>query len=78
MDNIDIKLRTKNVCKAAAWLGEGKIRHELENKMKFSINETLATVQKNIDTQLKKLNNDYNLEMKVGIGSAEVEKFELK
>jgi hypothetical protein len=46
--------------------------------MKFSINETLATVQKNIDTQLKKLNNDYNLEMKVGIGSAEVEKFELK
>lgn len=79
MDNIDIKLRTKNVLhKAAAWLGEGKIRHELENKMKFSINETLATVQKNIDTQLKKLNNDYNLEMKVGIGSAEVEKFELK
>ena len=79
MDNIDIQLKTKNILhKAAAWIGEGKIRNEMESKMKFSINKTIEEVQKNIDTQLKVINNKYDLEMKIGIGSADVESFELK
>lgn len=79
VENIDIQFKTKNVLhKAAAWIAEGKIRNELESKMKFSINQTIAEVQKNIDAQLQKINKDYNLEMKVGIGSADVENFEMR
>lgn len=79
MDNIDIQFKTKNVIhKAAAWIAEGKIRNELESKMKFSINETIAEVQKSINDQLKEFNKKYDLEMKLGIGSADVESFELK
>ena len=79
VENIDIQLKTKNVLhKAAAWLGEGKIRSELESRMKFSINQTIVEVQKNIDAQLEKVNKAYNLDLKVGIGSADVENFEMR
>ncbi len=79
MENIDIQLKTKNVIhKAAAWIAEGKIRHELESKLKFSIKETISEVQKNMDAQLKQFNEKYNMEMKIGIGSVDVESFELK
>ncbi|MBL0101952.1 MAG: DUF4403 family protein [Saprospiraceae bacterium] len=79
MENIDIQLKTKNVAhKAAAWIAEGKIRNELEKMLKFSIKDNLAEAQKNIDNQLKDLNAKYDLEMKIGIGSADVESFELK
>ena len=72
-------MKTKNVLhKAAAWLGEGKIRSELESRMKFSINQTIVEVQKNIDAQLEKVNKAYNLDLKVGIGSADVENFEMR
>lgn len=79
VENIDIQLKTKNVIhKAAAWIGEGKIRSELEKQLKFSINAIISDAQKNIDNQLKAFNAKYNLEMRIGIGSADVESFELK
>lgn len=79
MNDIDIQFRTKNVVhKAAAWIAEGKIRNELESKLKFSISETITEVQKSINNQLKTINEKYNLEMRIGIGSADVESFELK
>ena len=79
MDNIDIQFKTKNVIhKAAAWIAEGKIRNELANKMKFNVNESIAEVQKNIDLQLKEFNTIYDMEMRIGIGGADVESFQLK
>lgn len=79
MEDIDIQLKTKNVIhKAAAWIGEGKIRNELEKKLRFSITETLVTVQNKIDQHIETFNKKYDLEMKVAVGSADVESFELK
>lgn len=79
MDNVDIQFKTKNVIhKAAAWIAEGKIRNELESKMKFNINDALKDVQKNIDDQLNQFNKTYDMEMKIGIGGADVESFQLK
>ena len=79
MENIDIQFKTNNVIhKAAAWIAEGKIRNELQNKMKFNINDSIAEVQKNIDAQLKEFNTQYDMEMRIGIGGADVESFQLK
>jgi len=79
MDNLDIQLKTKNVLhKAAAWIGEGKIRNELESMLKFSIKDNLAGIQDNINTQMAEFNKAHDLEMKVKIGSIDVESFELK
>lgn len=79
MDNIDIQFKTKNVIhKAAAWIAEGKIRSELESKLKFNINDSLKDAQRNIDAQLKEFNTAYDIEMKIGIGGADVESFQLK
>lgn len=77
--DIDIQLKTKNVIhKAAAWIAEGKIRHELENMLKFSIRDNIKTAQQNLDAQLLQLNKKYDMDMKIGIGSADIESFELK
>lgn len=79
MDNLDIQLKTKNVLhKAAAWIGEGKIRKELESMLKFSIKDNIAGIQANINTQMADFNKKHDLEMKVKIGSIDVESFELK
>jgi hypothetical protein len=79
IENIDIQLKTKNVIhKAAAWIGEGKIRNELEKQLKFSINDIMIEAQKNMDAQLKDFNTKHDLEMRIGLGSADVESFELK
>lgn len=79
LTNIDISLKTKNIIhKAAAWIAEGKIRKELEKQLRFSINQTLREAQQSIDLQLKEFNTKYNIEMKIGIGSADIENFELK
>ncbi len=79
MDNIDVQLRTKNVIhKAAAWLAEGKIRKEIEAMLKFPINDYIIQAQKNINNQIKELNQAYNMEMKVNIGNVNIESFELK
>lgn len=79
MENIDIQFKTKNVLhKAAAWIAEGKIRQELEEKLTFNINETIRDVQKSIDNQLADFNKKYDLDMKLGLGSVGVESFKLK
>lgn len=79
MDNLDIQLKTKNVLhKAAAWIGEGKIRRELESMLKFSIKDNITVIQENINKQMADFNKLHDLEMKVKIGSIDVESFELK
>ncbi len=79
MTNIDISLKTKNVIhKAAAWIAEGKIRKELEKQLRFSINNIIKDVQSNINQQLKTVKDKNGIDMKIGIGSALVENFELK
>lgn len=79
MDNIDIELRTKNVIhKAAAWIGEGKIRKELESMLKFPINSYLSNAQKNIDVFLKDFYTAYGIALRVGIGRIDLESFELQ
>lgn len=77
--DLDISLKTKNVIhKAAAWIAQGKIRKDLEKQLRFSINSTLTDAQNNIDQQMKEFNDRYGIEMKVGIGSTDIENFELK
>ena len=79
MTDLDISLKTKNVIhKAAAWIAQGKIRKDLEKQLRFSINTTLTDAQNNIDQQMKDFNDKYGIEMKVGIGSTDIENFELK
>lgn len=79
LNDIDIQFRTKNMLyKAAAWIAEGKIRNELEKQMKFNINESVRVAQNSIDEQLKEFNTTYGMEMKIGIGGASVESFQLK
>jgi len=79
MQNTDIQFKTKNIIhKAAAWIAEGKIRNELESKMKFDIKDMVKDAQNNLDTQLKDFNAKYNMEMKIGIGAAEIESFQLR
>jgi hypothetical protein len=79
MDNIDIQFKTKNVIhKAAAWIAEGKIRNELQSKMKFDINQSIRDAQKSMDEQLRDFNSKYDMEMKIGLGGGDVESFILK
>ncbi len=78
LKNTDIQFKTKNVLhKAAAWIAEGKIRTELEEKLRFNINETITEVQKSIDTQLAEFNRKYDMEIRLGLGSVTVESFKL-
>lgn len=79
MTDIDISLKTKNIIhKAAAWIAEGKIRKELEKQLRFSVTNTIKDAQTNIDQQLKDFKQKYGIEMKIGIGSAIIDNFELK
>jgi len=46
--------------------------------LKFSIKDNIAGIQANINTQMADFNKKHDLEMKVKIGSIDVESFELK
>jgi len=75
----DIQVKTKNLLhKAAAWLGEGKIRSELEKKMRFSLRDMLAGAQQEVNAQLLEMKKKYDLDISVGLGSAQVESLELR
>ena len=77
--DIDISFRTKNVIhKAASWIAEGKIRKELAERMKFSVEEQLGEIQNTINAQVAEYNKKYDMEMKVALGSVTVESFELR
>jgi hypothetical protein len=79
VENIDIQLKTKNaIHKAAAWIAEGKIRNEMQKLLQFPISDNIEQLQNNINAQVANMNKLYDMEMKVGIGSIVVEKFELK
>lgn len=77
--DIDISFRTKNVIhKAASWIAEGKIRKELTERMKFSIDAQLEAIQNSVNAQVAEYNKKYDMEMKIKLGSVVVESFELK
>ena len=75
---LDIQFKTKNVIhKAAAWIAEGKIRHELESRLRFSLGEATRQMQATINQKLRELNQQYGMDVKVGLGSTSVENFEI-
>jgi hypothetical protein len=77
--DIDISFITKNVIhKAASWIAEGKIRKELAERMKFSVEEQLGEIQNSVNVQVAEYNKKYDMEMRVALGSVIVESFELK
>jgi len=76
--HLDIQFKTKNVIhKAAAWIAEGKIRNELESRLRFSLNEATQQMQATINEKLSQLNQQYGMDVKVGLGSTAAENFEL-
>jgi hypothetical protein len=78
VDQLDIKFKTKNVIhKAAAWIAEGRIRSELESRLRFSLNDATSQMQATINEKLRELNQKYKMDVKVGLGSTSVENFEL-
>ena len=75
----DIELRTKNVLhKTAAWLAEGKIKRELESQLTFSTDSYITQAQTSIDQMVKDIKTKYDIELKVALGKAGIETFELK
>ncbi|MBK9254874.1 MAG: DUF4403 family protein [Saprospiraceae bacterium] len=77
--DIDISFKTKNVIhKAASWIAEGKIRKELSERLKFSIEDSIDEIQNNINAQITAFNKNYEMDLQVRIGSVTIETFELK
>jgi hypothetical protein len=75
----DVQVKTKNVLhRAAAWLGEGKIRSEMEKQMRFPIDEKLVEAQQSINARLLEFNKKYDLDMVIGLGKTTVESFEMR
>ncbi|MBK8548247.1 MAG: DUF4403 family protein [Saprospiraceae bacterium] len=78
-ENIDIAFKTKNkIHKAAAWIAEGFIRKELTKMMTFPLEEKLDEIQNDINTQLKDINQEYNMDLKADLYSITSEHFEMK
>lgn len=74
----DIKFKTKNIFhSAAAWLGENKIKNEIEKKLVFNIDDQVAEVQKSINTYTKNLQDTYDMDLNIKLGSVVIEKFKL-
>ena len=71
--------KTKNkIHKAAAWIAEGFIRKELTKMMTFPLEEKLDEIQNDINTQLKDINQEYNMDLKADLYSITSEHFEMK
>jgi hypothetical protein len=74
LTNIDVSVKTGNVLhKAAAWLLQGKIRSELEKMTHIYINQYLETAQKSVDAQVDIMNKQYKFDLKVKLGSINIE-----
>ncbi|MBK6364157.1 MAG: DUF4403 family protein [Saprospiraceae bacterium] len=72
-------LKQKNkIHKAAAWIAEGFIRKELTKMMTFPLEEKLDEIQNDINTQLKDINQEYNMDLKADLYSITSEHFEMK
>ena len=75
----DIEFRTKNVLhKAAAWIAEGKIKRELEEQLTFPVDGYIKDAQVTLDNLVDEIKQKYDIEMKVALGRAGIETFELK
>ncbi len=75
---VDMQLKTKNIFhKAVAWIGEGKIKSEIEKKLVFNIDDQVIEAQKSINAITKNLKDNYDMEANVKIGSIKIEKFNL-
>jgi hypothetical protein len=77
--DLDFSFKTKNVIhKAASWIAEGKIKKELSEKMKFSIQEQIQNIQENVNRQVSDYNRKYDIDSKIKISSVKLESFEMK
>ncbi len=73
-NNIDVSVKTGNVLhKAAAWLLKGKIKTQLDEMLKFPIGDQMENFQAQVDEQVVAMNKKYKLNMKVKLGSIEMD-----
>lgn len=78
VDDVDVKVRTKNVFhKAAAWMVKGKIKNQLAEMMRFSIDDYLEDFQTQIDSQIKQYQRPGELDLIADLRKLKVEKFVL-
>jgi hypothetical protein len=73
-NNIDVSVKTGNVLyQAAAWLLKGKIKSQLDDMLKFPIGDQMENFQTQVDEQVMAMNKKYKMNMKVRLGSIELD-----
>lgn len=74
-----VSLKTGNILhKAGVWLLQGKIRKELEKMTQFPLAEQFKTAQNQVDDQVKLMNKKYKFDLKVSLGSINIEQMILR
>ena len=74
VEDLDIKVKTKNVLhKAASWLFKSKIKKTIEREMRFSVEENIQIAQENIDTYLKEVNEEGKVNLDVDLGDTRIQ-----
>jgi len=77
--DIDFELRTSNVLhKAAAWIMKGKIKNELGKAMEFPLKDKLKEAQDEIDRQVYKYYNPYNMNVIAKMGDIDISEVQPK
>ncbi len=72
--DVDVSVKTGNVLyKAAAWLLKGKIKSQLDGMLKFPIGDQMQNFQTQLDEQVVVMNKKYKMNMKVKLGSIELD-----
>ena len=78
VDDVDIQVQTKNVLKkTAAWLLKGKIKNQLKDMLRFSMNDNLMELQNVIDQQIEQYKIEDQLDFRVDIKKLHIDKFVL-
>ena len=75
-DNVDVSVETKNFLhKAGAWLLKGKIKNQLSQMMRFSIEDSMGDLQSQINRQLEAYAIPEVLDLKADLRKIKVDKF---
>lgn len=68
-DNVDVRIKSKNVfIKAASWILKGNINKEISKAMSFPISEAVKDIQSQLDNQIKIINETHDLDLNAKIG----------
>lgn len=74
----DIKFKTRNIFhRAAAWIGQSKIKSEFEKKLVFQIDDQVKDVQETINSYTENLRENYDMDLNIKLGSIVIDKFTL-